>query len=117
MKFLCDVHIARKVVYFLSRKCELAIHANDVLSGSMTKDAALAQFADEGDFILVSKDADFLNSYLIHRVPKKLIKINLGNIPTGDLMALLERHFEYIRVQNEKDCFLIEVFPGTIRIF
>ena len=117
MKFLCDVHIARKVAYFLDRKCELAIHANDVLSGSATKDAALAQFADEGDLILISKDADFLNSHLIHRVPKKLIKINLGNIPTGDLMRLLERHFEHIRIQNAKNFFLIEIFPETIRVY
>ncbi len=41
MKFLCRVHIARMVFYFLNRKCELAIHAYDVLSGSTTKDACM----------------------------------------------------------------------------
>lgn len=78
MKFLCDVHISYKLVNFLNSQGYLAIHVNSILEGSETKDSAISDYADEHDFILISKDADFKISYLIKKKPLKLIKVNLG---------------------------------------
>ena len=75
MKFLCDVHIS----YKLSKKIESlgfeSIHVNFILDKWFTSDTEIAKFADSNDYILISKDADFKNSYLINKLPKKLIKI------------------------------------------
>lgn len=92
MKVLCDVHIARRVVaFYLTLGCE-ALHINDILSGSETKDAAIAQYADEHEMVVLTKDKDFLDTHLIKKTPRRLIKINLGNISNNTLLEILNFH-------------------------
>jgi predicted nuclease of predicted toxin-antitoxin system len=59
MKVLCDVHISFRVVSFLNENGIEAIHVNNVLSGSTSKDSAICAFADENGFAVLTKDADF----------------------------------------------------------
>ncbi len=40
--------------------------------------------------MVITKDSDFKNSHFIKHSPKKLIKINLGNISTNNLINILE---------------------------
>ncbi|MBN1767744.1 MAG: DUF5615 family PIN-like protein, partial [Prolixibacteraceae bacterium] len=45
------------------------------------KDSDLSKYADQNDYVFITKDSDFRDSYFVKQSPKKLIKINLGNIP------------------------------------
>lgn len=75
----------------------------------------IADFADENNFILITKDQDFRNSFLLNRTPKKLIKVNLGNISNEELLETLEgnlKHFE--RLYNETSTFMVEANKGSI---
>ncbi|MFB6306864.1 MAG: DUF5615 family PIN-like protein [Flavobacteriales bacterium] len=65
MGFLCDVHISYKVVNFLRAKGYRSIHVNEILDGSRTKDSDICRYADSHDLILVSKDADFRDSFFL----------------------------------------------------
>ena len=71
MKILCDVHIAKKVVSYFQKEGIEALHVNDILDKWHTKDQAIANYADEHDFVVLTKDADFRNSYFIQGTPKK----------------------------------------------
>lgn len=67
-------------------------------------------YVDINDFILISKDADFKNSHFINKTPKKLVKINLGNISNEELITI----FNTILIQIEKvhkaeNIFIIEI--------
>jgi predicted nuclease of predicted toxin-antitoxin system len=42
--------------------------------------------------VLVTKDADFVDSFLLHGRPPKLLFIATGNIPNDDLLALFEKN-------------------------
>ncbi|MBN2649485.1 MAG: DUF5615 family PIN-like protein [Prolixibacteraceae bacterium] len=57
------------------------IHVNEILDKSETKDSDLSKYADQNDYVFITKDSDFRDSYFVKQSPKKLIKINLGNIP------------------------------------
>ena len=57
--------------------------------------------------ILISKDADFKNSFFINKSPKKLIKINLGNISNNDLIEIIITILPQINLANEKHTFFI----------
>lgn len=80
MKFLCDVHISYKVTNYLISLGFEAIHVNEILDKWHTKDKDIRRFSDANDLIVITKDADFKNSFLISNTPNKLVKINLGNI-------------------------------------
>lgn len=109
MKFLCDVHISYKLVHFLNSKGFIAIHVNTILEGSKTKDMAIANYSDEYDFILVSKDSDFRLSYLLRKKPRKLVKVNLGNISNKMLVEIFEKKLDFIKTLDSKPTFLLEM--------
>ncbi|MGL2963243.1 DUF5615 family PIN-like protein [Flavobacterium sp. RSB2_4_14] len=109
MKFLCDVHISFKLVNFLSSKGFECIHVNAILNKWFTEDQLIAKYADENDCILITKDADFRDSYFIKNTPKKLVKINLGNISNIDLIKIIETNLDKIETLNCNENFIIEI--------
>ncbi len=76
MKFLCDVHIPYKLTKHLESLGFVSVHVNKILNKWFTSDAEISEYADKNDFIVITKDSDFRNSYYIKKTPEKLIKIN-----------------------------------------
>jgi len=110
VKFLCDVHISIKVAKHLNQLGHSAEHVNSILDKWHTKDKDIAKYADKHSLILITKDQDFRNSYLLNHKPKKLIKINLGNISNNELLHILEKHINQIESVQQKDkSFMIEI--------
>ena len=109
MKFLCDVHIPYKLISFFRSISIEAIHINSILDGSYSKDSEIADFADQNDLILISKDADFKLSYLLKKKPKKLIKVNLGNVSNNELVRMIESNLDLVRMMDSKSSFMVEL--------
>ncbi|MBW8334272.1 MAG: DUF5615 family PIN-like protein [Prolixibacteraceae bacterium] len=109
MKFLCDVHISYKVVNYLSVAGFETIHINQILDRWNTKDKDICEYADKNDLIVITKDYDFLNSYFINGSPKKLIKVNLGNISTIELIKSLSQVMIAAKRLNSLHSFMIEI--------
>jgi predicted nuclease of predicted toxin-antitoxin system len=87
MKFLLDVHIPRALKFFLDWKGFEAIHVKDILNGVNTKDKDISIFADTNDMVLITKDNDFKNSFFVHKKPRKIIRIALGNCSNEALIS------------------------------
>lgn len=109
MKFHCDVHISYKVVNHLSDAGFETIHVNQILDRWNTKDRDICKFADSNDLIVITKDYDFRNSFFVDGSPKKLIKINLGNISTIELIKSLSQVMIAAERLNSKHSFMIEI--------
>ncbi len=109
MQFLCDVHISLKIVKFLNSKNYNCIHVNSILDKWHTKDSAIANYSDENDLILITKDADFRDSYFLKNTPKKLLKINLGNISNSELITIIETNLDKIEKLNKNQSFILEI--------
>ena len=114
MKVLCDVHISYKVVRFLNNNQIESVHVNDILDSWFTKDKDIAIYADDHDFIVFTKDADFRNSHFLSQTPKKLIKLSLGNISTNQLIIILTDNLEKIRKICVNNQFIIEINSNQI---
>jgi predicted nuclease of predicted toxin-antitoxin system len=84
MKFLCDVHIPYKLRNFLRGQGYAATHVNELPGKSETTDQSICSYADNEGCILITKDLDFIDSYYLKVSPKKIVKINLGNIVTNE---------------------------------
>ena len=114
MKVLCDVHISYKVDRFLNNNQIESDHVNDILDSWFTKDKDIAIYADDHDFIVFTKDADFRNSHFLSQTPKKLIKLSLGNISTNQLITILTDNLEKIRKICVNNQFIIEINSNQI---
>lgn len=66
-----------------------AIHTLDLPDGNRTTDEQVIDLADLEQRVVVSKDADFVDSHLLRGRPAKLLLISTGNISNRDLEALL----------------------------
>ena len=109
MKFLCDVHIPYKLKNFLSGRGFHAIHVNEILSSAETNDIDICFPADSNDLIIITKDFGFVDFYYVRHSPKKLVKINLGNLSTFGLIQYASEAMPFIEEANKKERFLIEI--------
>ena len=115
MKFLCDVHISYKLVNAILNLGFECIHVNTILDKWYSTDAAIATFADDNNYIIITKDVDFRNSYFVNKTPKKLIKINLGNISNVELIKLISDNiFNFNNLTANYSNFIIEIDVETI---
>ncbi|MCF6360170.1 MAG: DUF5615 family PIN-like protein [Cyclobacteriaceae bacterium] len=110
MQFLCDVHISIKVAKRISKLGYKAEHINSILDKWHTKDKDIANYVDKHNLILITKDQDFRNSYLLNHSPKKLLKINLGNISNKEMLQIVENHLNQIElIEQSNSSFMIEI--------
>ncbi len=116
MKFLCDVHISYKLVSYLKSLGFEAIHVNEILDKWKTKDSDICKFADQKNLVVITKDSDFRDSYFIKKTPKKLIKINLGNITNQELKDIFFEHIDSIQKLYSRPYFLLEVDKDDINL-
>lgn len=108
MKILCDVHIAIKVAKFLQSKGIETLHVNEILNKWNTKDSEIANYADINDFIVLTKDKDFKDSHFINQTPKLLIKVNLGNISANQLILIMDKSLEQLKLlfSSNRKCYV-----------
>ncbi len=108
MKILCDVHIAIKVAKFLQSKGIETEHVNQILDKSHTKDNHISQYAHKNDFTVLTKDKDFKDSHFLKQSPHKLIKVNLGNISTNNLIVTIDNVLEKLEnlFSSNKKCYV-----------
>ena len=109
MTFLLDVHLPRLLVAFLKDKGYKAEHVLDILNKARTKDADIRKYADLHELILITKDKDFVTSRIFLRSPKKLIKINLGNVGNEELLSIFDKNWQTISSIVAKSDYLIEL--------
>jgi len=109
MRFICDVHISIKLSKQLAEAGHDCTHVNRLPGRWYTSDQDIARLADKEDRILITKDSDFRDSCIVQGTPRKLIKVNLGNIPHGVLRDLLLSNLVEIGRLNERERFLLEV--------
>ena len=117
MKFLCDVHISIKLSKHLNNLGFECVHVNTILDKWHTSDSNIAKYSDTNDFTLITKDFDFKNSFLVNKTPKKLIKINLGNISNIVLIEIFNRFVSEMKtINNNHNHYMIEIDTDFIKV-
>jgi predicted nuclease of predicted toxin-antitoxin system len=88
VKFLIDAQLPRRLTFRLREAGHDAWHTLDLPTGNRTPDADIIAVATRDDRIVVTKDADFVESFVLFHTPPKLLLISTGNIRNSDLEAL-----------------------------
>jgi len=89
MKVLVDAQLPRRLAgWFSAAGCD-ALHTLDLPDGNRSTDVQVIDRAELDGRVVVSKDADFVNSHLVSGRPSKLLLVSTGNISNADLGQLL----------------------------
>jgi predicted nuclease of predicted toxin-antitoxin system len=92
MKFLVDAHLPRYLSLLLKELGHDAIHTLDLAEGNRTSDSRINEISETEQRIVITKDADFVNSFLISGKPYKLLLISTGNISNKELKELFVKN-------------------------
>ncbi len=96
MRLLVDAQLPRRLAYWLSERGHDVRHTLDLPAGNRTSDAEINEISVREQRIVVTKDADFVNSFVIHGEPYKLLLISTGNITNRELEAILLKNITLI---------------------
>jgi predicted nuclease of predicted toxin-antitoxin system len=97
MKVLVDAHLPERLAKFLSSEGFDAIHTLDLPLQNRSPDTQINKISVDEQRIVIPKDADFVDSFLLKREPWKLLLISTGNIRNNDLDELIKANIETIR--------------------
>jgi predicted nuclease of predicted toxin-antitoxin system len=96
MRFHVDAHLPRRLAQWLQGLEHEARHRLDLPMGNRTRDTEINDISLREQAIVVTKDADFVNSFTVHRLPYKLLLVSTGNIKNADLDALFRQNIDDI---------------------
>jgi predicted nuclease of predicted toxin-antitoxin system len=104
MKFLVDAQLPRKIARILQHTGYDAIHTLDLPQQNRTKDSVIITIAEQEQRIIITKDADFVESFILFQRPSKLLVVTTGNISNQVLetlfLAALPQITEAFRVHS-----------------
>lgn len=113
MKFLVDAQLPRRLVRRLREAGHEALHTLDLPLGNRTTDALIIELSTREQYVVVTKDSDFVNSFLLRRQPQKLLLVSTGNIRNSELEAVFLSNLE--KIAEGFDSFdFIELSPEAV---
>jgi predicted nuclease of predicted toxin-antitoxin system len=102
MKFLIDAHLPRHLSFLLQYHGYDAVHTLDLENGNRTSDTQINDLSEHEQRIVITKDADFVDSFLITKRPYKLLLVSTGNITNKELSALFVKNLLLITTAFNK---------------
>ena len=114
LKFIIDTQLPPKLASHLDNLGTEAIHTTHYLEGHKMADSKIIQIAIDDDRIIISKDADFRDHFLIKGIPPKILLLKTGNISNKNLIKLLTNSFSKIEQLFEDDNGMVILGSDTI---
>lgn len=96
IKFIIDAQLPYSLSLMLKKQGLDVIHTDDLPKKELTSDNEIRNIAKAQNRIVITKDNDFFDSYIINKSPKRLLLISTGNIVNKDLFRLFEKNIELI---------------------
>jgi len=90
IKFIVDAQLPKRLSDLLKRNGYDSIHTLELPDKNNTKDSGITNLAINEGRVVISKDLDFLESFLVYARPKKLLIVKTGNINNTKLLQLFE---------------------------
>jgi len=106
MKFLVDAQLPRRLAAELEQQGFQATHTLDLPAGNRTTDQDLIALSISEQSIVVTKDSDFVESFLLKREPWKLLLVSTGNITNDELMRLFQLNIRQLADSFQKFDFI-----------
>ncbi|PAX57914.1 DUF5615 family PIN-like protein [Brunnivagina elsteri] len=94
MKFIVDAQLPVRLARFLESAGYDTIHTKDLPNKNATSDTEINAISMRDNRVVITKDSDFLNSFLTIKEPYKLLLITTGNINNLELETLFTANLQ-----------------------
>ncbi|WP_041257636.1 DUF5615 family PIN-like protein [Fibrella aestuarina] len=106
MKYLIDAQLPYLLAEVLRQRHFDVLHTDDLPDRERTGDQYIRLLAAKESRIVVTKDTDFQDSYLLQKVPPKLLLLTTGNIKNRKLLDLFRATIDEIDTLFAHHCFI-----------
>jgi len=89
VKFFLDAQLPPRLAQELRANGHDTLHTIDLPLRNRTPDSDIADLATREGRVLVTKDSDFVTSFVLHHRPHKLLLISTGNVSNDVLLRLI----------------------------
>lgn len=96
IKFVVDAQLPYSLAIMLESKGFDVTHTDDLPNKERTTDNEIRAHAKKEGRIVITKDNDFFDSYILRKSPSRLLLISTGNIINKDLFVLFEKNLNLI---------------------
>ena len=115
MKFLVDAQLPVRLARFLNTSGHDALHTKDLAQQNSTSDTQINNISIQQKRIVITKDSDFVDSFLTIQKPYKLLLVTTGNIQNSELEKLFINHLSTLIYLFEHHHY-IELSHDTIAV-
>lgn len=88
MKFIVDAQLPIRLARLLKNTGYDTLHTRDLPQQNATSDSTINAISIQEERIVITKDTDFVGSFLTIQQPYKLLLITTGNIKNSELEVL-----------------------------
>jgi predicted nuclease of predicted toxin-antitoxin system len=98
VKFIIDAQLPKSLSDFLNYRGHDSIHTLELPKQNSTNDQDIIALALKEKRIVVTKDNDFLESFLLNSKPEKLVIVKTGNVPNSVLLKIFSDNLDIINL-------------------
>ena len=118
LQFIVDTQLPPSLAEFLRRRNLDATHVINYPAGALTSDREIIKIAQREDRIIITKDSDFWDYFLVRGYPPAVLLLQMGNLKNSELFSLIDRRLETIlSIYTENIKQLIVVQRNRIVLF
>jgi predicted nuclease of predicted toxin-antitoxin system len=88
MKFLVDAQLPIRLARSLREAGYDTIHTRELPQQNATPDSTINSLSIQQERVVITKDSDFVDSFLTMQQPYKLLLVTTGNIKNSELEVL-----------------------------
>jgi predicted nuclease of predicted toxin-antitoxin system len=96
MKFLVDAQLPHRLSLWLKAERHDAVHTRDLPERNRTVDTTINQLSIREQRVVITKDEDFVDLFLLRHEPYKLLLVATGNIDNKELQRLFQNNLDAI---------------------
>ena len=98
MKFIVDAQLPKALSDFLNYRGHDSLHTLELPNQNATGDKFITKLSIDEERIVITKDNDFVESFLLNSEPRKLIIVRTGNIPNKILLKIFDDNLQFIEL-------------------
>ncbi|TAF74267.1 MAG: hypothetical protein EAZ53_09845 [Bacteroidetes bacterium] len=114
LRFIIDTQLPPLLAKYFKEKGFDVLHTTYFPDGHLLSDSQIIEIAVIHNRIIVTKDSDFLDYFLLNGAPPKVLLIQFGNISNKELLANIQLYFNDIHSEFKNGSNLISVNKTTI---
>lgn len=105
--FFVDTQLPPALARWLKTRGYDAVHTMHFPNGHLMTDLQIHDIATRETRIIVTKDNDFHEKFMLKGAPPKVLLLQFGNCSNRDLLAQFEIHFDRVRERFEQGAGLV----------